>query len=72
MLNMFRNTYKKIARHSLRAFLKIISIRRVQMRLSRVLIALFCSVVIAGIVYAGMEKGEESLNKLMDGNKRFV
>ncbi|MFZ6016958.1 MAG: carbonic anhydrase [Nitrospirota bacterium] len=42
------------------------------MRLSRVLIALFCSVVIAGLVYAGMGKGEESLNKLMDGNKRFV
>jgi carbonic anhydrase len=40
------------------------------MRVSKVLIAVFLSVAIAGLVYAGM--GEDSLTRLLDGNKRFV
>jgi carbonic anhydrase len=40
------------------------------MRLSKVLIAVFLSVALAGLVYAGL--GEDSLTKLLDGNKRFV
>jgi carbonic anhydrase len=39
-------------------------------RLSKVLIAVFLSVALAGLVYAGA--GEDSLSKLLDGNKRFV
>jgi len=42
------------------------------MRSYRVLIALVLSLTIAGLVYAGMEAGGDSLGKLMDGNKRFV
>jgi carbonic anhydrase len=44
----------------------------VQMRLSRVLAVLVFSVFIAGLVYAGLGQGEESLTKLMEGNKRFI
>ena len=40
------------------------------MRVSKILIAAFLSVAIAGLVYAGA--GEDSLSKLQDGNKRFV
>ncbi len=40
------------------------------MRLSKVLIAVFLSVAVAGLVYAGA--GEDSLSKLQEGNKRFV
>jgi carbonic anhydrase len=39
-------------------------------RLSKVFVAVFLSVAIAGLVYAGA--GEDSLSKLLDGNKRFV
>lgn len=42
------------------------------MKSSKVLALLFCLFVITGLVYAGMEQGDESLNKLLDGNKRFV
>lgn len=42
------------------------------MKAVRVLLALVLSLTVAGLVYAGMEAGEDSLNKLMDGNKRFV
>jgi len=40
------------------------------MRFAKVLIVLLVSVVCAGLVYAGY--GEDSLTKLLDGNKRFV
>lgn len=40
------------------------------MRLSKVVIAVFLSVAIAGLVYAGA--GEDSLTRLLDGNKRFM
>ncbi len=42
------------------------------MRVSKVLIAVFLSVALAGFVYAGLGQGDESLTKLLDGNKRFV
>jgi len=41
-------------------------------KLSRVLIALFCLIAVSGFVYAGSGAGDESLTKLLDGNKRFV
>ena len=40
------------------------------MRVSKVLISVFLSLAIAGLVYAGA--GEDSLSKLQEGNKRFV
>ncbi|MGE5300713.1 MAG: carbonic anhydrase [Acidobacteriota bacterium] len=40
------------------------------MRVSKVFIILLLTVAVAGVVYAGA--GEDSLNKLLDGNKRFV
>lgn len=42
------------------------------MRLSKVLIALLCTIAVAALVYAGAGKGNESLGKLLDGNKRFI
>lgn len=42
------------------------------MRLSKVLFVLICLLAVSGFVYAGLDKGDESLNKLLDGNKRFV
>ncbi|MBM4136351.1 MAG: carbonic anhydrase [Nitrospira sp.] len=42
------------------------------MKRFRVLIGLLIVIVFAGFVVAGLEKGDESLTKLMDGNKRFV
>ncbi|HAM50328.1 MAG TPA: carbonic anhydrase [Nitrospiraceae bacterium] len=41
-------------------------------RISRALVALGCSVAIAGFVYAGIEQGQDSLTKLIDGNIRFM
>jgi carbonic anhydrase len=41
-------------------------------RISRALVALLCSTVIAGFVYAGTDQGHDALTKLMDGNKRFM
>lgn len=40
------------------------------MRVSKVFIIFLLTVVVAGVAYAGA--GEDSLNKLLDGNKRFV
>lgn len=42
------------------------------MRLSRALVVFMCSVTIAGFVYADNELGQDSLTKLIDGNKRFM
>ncbi len=42
------------------------------MRISRAIVVLVCSVAIAGFVYAGNELGQDSLTKLIDGNKRFM
>jgi len=42
------------------------------MKLSKVLFILICLLAVSGFVYAGLDKGDESLNKLLDGNKRFV
>ncbi len=42
------------------------------MKLSRVLLALFCLIAVSGLVYAGSGAGDESLTKMIDGNKRFV
>ncbi|MEW6214190.1 MAG: carbonic anhydrase, partial [Nitrospirota bacterium] len=42
------------------------------MKRFRILIALFVVVVFSGFVFAEAERGEESLTKLMDGNKRFI
>ena len=42
------------------------------MKLSKAFIVLLFSIAVAGLVYAGMEKEDDSLNKLLDGNKRFV
>jgi carbonic anhydrase len=42
------------------------------MKRFRILVALFVIVVFSGLVLAVSEKGEEALQKLMDGNKRFV
>ena len=42
------------------------------MKLSRILLVLFCLIAVAGFVYAGSGSGDESLTKLLDGNKRFV
>jgi carbonic anhydrase len=41
-------------------------------RVSKVLIAVFLSVAVAGLVYAGHMSGDESLAKLVEGNKRFA
>lgn len=43
-----------------------------KMKLSKGFIGLFFSLAIAGLVYAGMEKGEDSLSRLLEGNKRFL
>ncbi|MBI5188627.1 MAG: carbonic anhydrase [Nitrospirae bacterium] len=45
---------------------------RKSMKHLRILMALFVIAIFAGFVFAGGEKGEEALQKLMDGNKRFV
>ncbi len=42
------------------------------MRLSKVFVVLFFLVAVTGLVYAGMEKGDDSISKLLDGNKRFM
>ena len=42
------------------------------MRLSKVLFVFICLLAVSGFVYAGVEKGDDSLNRLVDGNKRFV
>ena len=42
------------------------------MKRFRILVALCVIVVFSGIVFAVSEKGGEALQKLMDGNKRFV
>ncbi len=42
------------------------------MRLAKIIIGVFLSVLLAGFVYAGLGQGDESLTKLLDGNKRFV
>ena len=42
------------------------------MKRFRILVALFVIVVFSGLVFAVSEKGQEALQKLMDGNKRFV
>ena len=42
------------------------------MKLSRVLIALFCLLGVSGLVFAGHMSGDESLLKLLEGNKRFI
>lgn len=42
------------------------------MRLSKIFVVIICFIAIAGLVYAGMEKGDDSLSKLLEGNKRFV
>ena len=42
------------------------------MRLSRFFIVVFCLVVVSGLVYAGIDSEGDSLNKLLDGNKRFT
>ncbi len=42
------------------------------MRLSKFLVLLVCLGLIAGIVYASIEKGEDALNDLLNGNNRFV
>jgi carbonic anhydrase len=42
------------------------------MRLTKVIIGVFLSVLLVGFVYAGLGQGDESLTKLLDGNKRFV
>lgn len=42
------------------------------MRLSKVFVVLFFLVAVTGLVYAGMEKGDDSIGKLLDGNKRFM
>jgi carbonic anhydrase len=41
-------------------------------KLSRVLLALFCLIAVSGFVYAGSGASDESLTKLLDGNKRYV
>ena len=42
------------------------------MKLSRVLIALFFLLAVSGLVFAGHMSGDESLLKLLEGNKRFI
>lgn len=42
------------------------------MKFSKVLAVLVFFIAVGGFVYAGMEKGDEALSKLLDGNKRFV
>ena len=42
------------------------------MKRFRILVALFVIVVFSGLVFAVSEKGQEAMQKLMDGNKRFV
>lgn len=42
------------------------------MKLSRVLIVVLCLVAVAGFVFAGHMSGDESLSKLLEGNKRFA
>jgi carbonic anhydrase len=42
------------------------------MKRFRILVALFVIVVFSGLVFAVSETGQEALQKLMDGNKRFV
>ena len=42
------------------------------MKLSRVLLALFCLLAVSGLVFAGHMSGDESLSKLLEGNKRFI
>jgi carbonic anhydrase len=41
-------------------------------RTSRSLVALLCSVAVAGFVYAGTALGQDALTRLIDGNKRFM
>jgi carbonic anhydrase len=41
-------------------------------RLSRVIVVVLCLVAVSGFVYAGSGNGDESLTKLLDGNKRFA
>lgn len=41
------------------------------MKRIRILLALFVAVIFSGLVYAG-STGDEALQKLMDGNKRYV
>ncbi len=42
------------------------------MHIFKVFAVMVCLFAVAGLVYAGMEKGEDPLSKLIDGNKRFV
>lgn len=42
------------------------------MKRLRVFMALFIVIIFSAFLFAGSEKGEEALTKLMDGNKRFV
>ena len=42
------------------------------MRLSSFFIVVFCLVAVSGLVYAGIEAGEDSLSKLLDGNRRYT
>lgn len=42
------------------------------MKRFRILVALFVIVIFSGLVFAVSEKGQEAMQKLMDGNKRFV
>jgi carbonic anhydrase len=41
-------------------------------KLSRVLIAFICLLAVSGLVFAGHMSGDESLLKLLEGNKRFI
>lgn len=42
------------------------------MKRFRILVALFVIVAFSGLVFAVSEKGQEAMQKLMDGNKRFI
>ena len=42
------------------------------MRLSRFFIVVLCLIAVSGVVYAGHMSGDESLLKLLEGNKRFI
>jgi carbonic anhydrase len=41
-------------------------------RLSRFFIVVLCLLAVSGLVYAGHMSGDESLLKLLEGNKRFI
>ncbi len=42
------------------------------MRSLKVCAALLVIILVAGLVYAGTDAGQDSLNRLLDGNRRFV